>query len=108
MLEAIGTDLSNYVMAVTLFGIGFLGAYGHYAKDRYLEKKIDCDFWFYLTNDTRSTYNMLKGLAATAIPLAIAHSGGYLPSLAELWGAFCAGYGSDSMFNNAYGKDDSE
>ena len=106
MLDAIGADLSNYTMAVVLAVIGFSGAYAHFAKDRYLENKICCSFRFYLTNDTKTTYNMLKGIAASAVPLAIAHSGGFIPSLAEVYAAFCAGYGSDSIFNHAYSKTD--
>lgn len=106
MVDAIGTDLTNYVMVVIFFVIALLGAYGHYIKDRYFEKKIDCGLWFYITNDKRSTYNTLKTIVATVIPLAIAHSGGYIPSLAELYGALLAGYGSDSVMNHAYGRDE--
>ena len=96
--------MDQYLIAFCFILFALLGAYIHYLKDRYLERKIDVSLWQYCWINKSSTFNMLKAIVATAVPLALAHNDGWSFMLAEVYGLIGAGYASDSFFNHAYNE----
>ena len=93
--------MQQYLIALCFIVFCMVGAILHYVKDRYFENKIDCSLVAYCVNNKSSTFNALKAIVATAVPLAMVHSGGWSFSLAEVYGLIGAGYACDSWFNKA-------
>jgi len=91
----------DYIIAGLFFLISILGAYVHYLKDRYWEHKIDCSLIAYCLRERSATFNALKAIAITSIPLAMVHTTGWNISLSEVYGLIGVGYGCDSFFNRA-------
>jgi len=94
--------MEQYLIALCFCLFALFGAYIHYLKDRYFEHKIDVSLLEYCWINKSATFDMLKAVVATAVPLALAHADGWSFTLAEVYGLIGAGYASDSFFNHAY------
>lgn len=81
---------------------GFLGAYLHYFKKRYIDETTQCSLAQYIKCEWKQTKRTGWTIVTTQIPLAIvAFASGNAFTLNTIIGAITAGYAADSAVNKA-------
>lgn len=90
----------EYAVAGLYVALGFLGAYGHYFKKRFVDDTTEQNLIEYLKGDWTYTKKAVFAIITSEIALSIS-SGGTLPGLGAVVGAITLGYSSDSLVNKA-------
>ena len=93
--------MQAYLITLEFILLGCLGVMYHWYEKRFLHLTTETSLWYYLSTEKKATYKAARWMLGTCCTLAYAHTGGYIPELAELVGCLGAGYGFDNAFNKA-------